>query len=186
VSLPPGTAVVLAAMLAGCLWLALRPPRWLLPDGTARWFGAGMAAALASGFVLATRLGLRGEPGWDEGTMGYMFSAPVLVVLGGSVAAGAASRSFRSGVWACAWAVVLAAPLVIAAWLVEAVAWYQHGRGQLLDGEGGLGVGANLVDVVWWPLIFLTLWALPMGVLGAAAGSSGRAVRQRFKLGNHP
>ena len=31
ITLPPGTAVVLAVMLAGCLWLALRPPRWLLP-----------------------------------------------------------------------------------------------------------------------------------------------------------
>ena len=42
------------------------------------------------------------------------------------------------------------------------MAWHQHGRGLLLDGEGGLGVGANLVDAVWWPLILLTLWALPL------------------------
>jgi hypothetical protein len=186
VSLPPGTAVVLAAILAGCLWLALRTPRWLRPDAKARWFGTGMAVVLASGFVLATRLGLHGVQGWDEGAMGYLFSAPILVVLGGSVAAGAASGSFRSGVWAGAWAVVLAAPLVIAAWLVEAVAWHQHGLGLLLDGEGGRGIGANLVDAVWWPLIFLTLWALPMGVLGAAAGASGRSVKERFKLGKHP
>ena len=34
-------------------------------------------------------------------------------------------------------------------------------------------MGANLVDAVWWPLIFLALWALPMGVLGAAAGRKG-------------
>jgi hypothetical protein len=32
VSLPPVTAVVLAVVLDGCLWLALRPPRWLLGD----------------------------------------------------------------------------------------------------------------------------------------------------------
>jgi hypothetical protein len=185
VSLPPGTAVVLAAILAGCLWLALRPPRWLRPDSKARWFGTGMAVALAAGFLLATRLGLRGEPGWDEGVMGYLFSGPILVVLGGSVAAAAASGSFPSGVRACAWAVVLAGPLVIAGWLVEAVAWYERGRGLLLDGEGALGVGANLVDAVWWPLVFLALWALPLGVLGAAAGASGRSVRQRFRLGKH-
>jgi hypothetical protein len=94
-------------------------------------------------------------------------------------------RSFRSGLWAGAWAVLLAAPLVIATWLVEAVAWHQQGRGLLLDGEGGLGVGANLVDAVWWPLIFLALWALPMGVLGAAAGSAARSVRRRASRGNH-
>jgi hypothetical protein len=185
VSLPPGTAVVLAVVLAGCLWLALRPPRWLLPDRRARWFGAGMAVALAAGFVLAARLGLRGQPGWDEGTMGYLLTAPILVVLTGSALAAAAGRSFRSGVEAGAWAVVLAGPLIVAAWLVEAVAWHQQGRGLLLDGEGGLGVGANLVDAVWWPLIFLTLWALPMGVLGATAGAAARSVRRRFKLGNH-
>jgi hypothetical protein len=186
VSLPPGTAVVLAVALAGCLWLALRPPRWLLGDRRARRFGVGMAVVLAAGFVLASRLGLGGRPGWDEGTMGYLFMAPIVVVLTGSALAAAAGRSFRSGLWACAWAVPLAAPLLIAAWLAEAVAWHAHGRGLLLDGEGGLGVGANLGDAVWWPLIFLTLWAVPMGVLGAAAGRSARSVRQRFKLGKHP
>jgi hypothetical protein len=81
---------------------------------------------------------------------------------------------------------MLAGPLIMAGWLVEAVAWHQRGRGLLLDGEGGFGVGANLVDAVWWPLILLTLWALPLRVLGAAAGASGRSVRQRFNLGRHP
>jgi hypothetical protein len=184
-SLPPGTAVVLAVALAGCLWLALRPPRWLLPDRRARWAGAGMAVALAAGFVLAARLGLRGEPGWDEGTMGYLLTAPILVVLTGSALAAAAGRSFRSGVEAGAWAVVLAGPLIVAAWLVEAVAWHQQGRGLLLDGESGLGVGANLADAVWWPLILLGLWALPMAVLGATAGAAARSVRRRPKLGSH-
>jgi hypothetical protein len=41
----------------------------------------------------------------------------------------------------------------------------------LLDGAGGLGVGANLGNAVWWSLMFLALWAVPLGVLGAAAGS---------------
>jgi hypothetical protein len=184
VSLPPVTAVALAVALAGCLWLALRPPRWLLPDRRARWFGVGMAVALAAGFLLSSRLGLHGEPGWDEGTMGYLITAPLLVVLTGSALAAAAGRSFRSGLWAAAWAVLLAAPLVIAAWLIEAVAWHQQDRGLLLDGEGGFGVGANLVDAVWWPLIFLALWALPMGVLGATAGAAARSVRRRSKRGN--
>jgi hypothetical protein len=77
----------------------------------------------------------------------------------------------RSGPWACAWAVALAAPLLIAAWLAEALRWYQQGRGMLLDGDGALGVGVNLGDGVWWCLTFLVLWALPLGVLGAAGGS---------------
>jgi hypothetical protein len=36
-----------------------------------------------------------------------------------------------------AWAVVLAGPLIVAAWLVEAVAWHEQDLGLLLDGEGG-------------------------------------------------
>jgi hypothetical protein len=94
-------------------------------------------------------------------------------------------RSFRAGLWACAWAVVLDMPLLVAAWLAEALAWHRQ-RGQLLlDGEGGFGlgaslVGANLGDAIWWTLVTLALWALPMGVLGAVARSR-RARRRRAR-----
>ena len=32
-------------------------------------------------------------------------------------------------------------------------------------------IGANLGDAVWWTLLSVLLWALPLGVIGAAAGS---------------
>jgi hypothetical protein len=164
VSLPPETAVVLAAALAGCLWLALRPPRWLLPDRHARSLGIVMAVALAAGVVLTSRL-------QDAGIVGTLLLAPILVLLPGSAVAAAAGRSFRAGLSACAWAAVLGAPLVIAAWLAEALRWYWQGRGLLLDADGGPWmVGANLGDAVWWTLVLLALWALPLGVIGAAAG----------------
>jgi hypothetical protein len=41
-------------------------------------------------------------------------------------------------------------------------------------------MGANLGDAIWWTLIMLVLWALPFGVLGAAAGSA-RARRRRAR-----
>jgi hypothetical protein len=132
-----------------------------------------MAVVVVAGFVLTSRQELRGLPGaGDAGMMSYMLPIPPLVLLTGSAAAAAVGRSFRSGLRACAWAIVLGAPLLVAAWLAEALHWYQQGRGMLLDGEGGIGVGANLDDAVRWTLPGLLLWALPLGVVGAAAGSA--------------
>jgi hypothetical protein len=172
VSLPPVTAAVLAVLLAGCLWLAVRPPLWLLPDRRARRFGVGMAVALVAGFVLTTSRQVLGNPPGTEGMVFYLLIGPILLLLTGSAAASAVGRSFRSGLWACAWAIVLGAPLLIAAWLAETLRWYQQGQGTVLDRAGGLGVGVNLGDAVWWPLVFLAVWALPLGVVGAAAGSA--------------
>jgi hypothetical protein len=63
----------------------------------------------------------------------YLLNGPLLVILPGSAAAAAIGRSFRSGLWACAWAVVLAAPLLIAAWLAEGLRWEQVGREAVLN-----------------------------------------------------
>ena len=184
---PPGTGVslppVLAVLLAGCLWLALRPPRWLLPDRRARRFGIAIAIALVAGFALNSRRELR-EATLDVGILDYLFFVIPGVLLAGSAAAAAVGRSFRAGLRACAWATVLSAPLLLAAWLAEALRWYEQ-RGQLLlDGEGGFGVGGNLVganlgDAIGWTLVALALWALPLGVLGAAGGARARRRRVR-------
>jgi hypothetical protein len=169
-TLSPVTAVVLAVVLAGCLWLAATPPRWLAGDRHGRRFGVAVALVMAAGFVLVSRLEQR-DMTLDAGMMSYLLLAAPAVVLAGSAAAAVAGRSFRSGLAASAWATVLGALLVIVAWLAEAPRWYKQGRGLLLDGDGG-AMGANLGDAIWWTLIVLTLWALPLGVLGAAAGSA--------------
>jgi hypothetical protein len=179
-TLPPGTALFLATALAGCLWLALVPPRWLLAGRVARRFGLAMAAVLVAGFLLQARpglaawLGLGGVVGRNPEVMGYLLFAPLVLVLPGAAVAAAAGRSFRAGLGACAWALVLGAPLIVALWLAEALRVYRQDGGLLLDGDGGfgvIGVGANLGDAVWWTLVVLLLWALSLGVIGAAAGS---------------
>jgi hypothetical protein len=80
---------------------------------------------------------------------------------------------------------VLSLPLLLAAWLAEALHWYQQGRGMLLDGEGGIGVGGNLGNGVGWTLPGLLWWALPLGVLGAAVGSARARRRRSREHGEH-
>jgi hypothetical protein len=171
-TLSPGTAVALAVLLAGCLWLALRPPRWLRPDRLARRFGVAMTLVVVAGFLVTSRLGLSGVDLADAGLMSYLLFIPPLVVLAGSAVAAVAGRSLRSGLWACAWTTVLSVLLVMVAWLAEAPHWHRELGGLLLDADGGVGVGANLGDAVWWTLVVLVLWTMPLGVLGAAAGNA--------------
>ncbi len=71
-TLPPVMAVVLAVVLAGGAWLAVTPPRWLAGDRRGRRVGVAMALVLAAGFVLSSRLALRGVAGLDAGMMGYV------------------------------------------------------------------------------------------------------------------
>jgi hypothetical protein len=160
-TLTPVTAVVLAVVLAAGLWLAVAPPRWLASDRRGRRFGVGIALVVAAGFVLASRLGWRGVDGPDAGMMSYL-----LLV--------------RTGLTACAWATVLGGPLVVVAWLAEAPHWYRQLGGLVLDADSGVGMGANLGDAIWWTLIVLVLWTMPIGVLGAVAGSA-RARRRRAR-----
>ena len=40
-------------------------------------------------------------------------------------------------------------------------------------GPGGWGIGVILGDAVWWPLVFLTLWAVPRGWLARPPGAHG-------------
>src|SRR6266699_2813306 len=43
--------------------------------------------------------------------------------------------------------------------IAACIAFTTPGRGR------GLGMGANLGNAIWWPLVFLLLWALPLGAL---------------------
>jgi hypothetical protein len=142
----------------------------------------GLALAGIAGCLGFTTWYLAGVDLADAGMISYLLFATPSVVLAGSVAAAVTGRSFRAGLWACAWATLLGVPLIIAAWLAEAPHWYRRLGGLLLDADSGVGMGANLGDATWWTLIVLVLWALPLGVLGAAAGS---APGRRRRTGEH-
>ncbi|MFL6220267.1 MAG: hypothetical protein ACJ742_17285, partial [Actinomycetes bacterium] len=57
----------------------------------------------------------------------------------GRVGGGRRDRPVAPGrALACAWATLLGAPLIIAAWLAEAPHWYRQVGGLLLDADGGV------------------------------------------------
>ena len=60
--LPPPAAVYLAAVLAGCLWVAVAPPRWLGANRLAPHLGAAAAVVFAAWFLLSYRLDGDGAP----------------------------------------------------------------------------------------------------------------------------
>jgi hypothetical protein len=159
----PGPAVAGLALagVAGCLALTA----WYVAEypSTYRGYPRFASATLppATAVALATVL---------AGGIGYLLFYPPAILLAGSAVAAAAGRSFHTGIAACAWATMLGALLVIVAWLAEAPRWYRQLGGMLLDSDGGIGMGTNLGDAIWWTLPVLVLWALPLGVLGAAAG----------------
>jgi hypothetical protein len=166
-ALGPAHAIILAVVLAGCLWLALAPPRGLASSRLARRVGLVAALALGAGLLASARV-----DGDQTGVMGYAIFAPVAVFFLGSVIAAAVGRSLRVGVQAAVWTALQAGLLLFAVWLVEAVRWYRIGGSLLLDGEDGHPLGVNLNDAVFWVLVFIPAWALPFGVFGAAIGSA--------------
>jgi hypothetical protein len=109
----------------------------------------------------------------------YLFFAPPLLCCGAGMAAAVASgRSFRAGVQAALWAVVIGALATFVLWMPEALYRYGVDAGQLLDGEDGLPFDNNLHYAIWWCLLWLPAWGLPFGVFGAAAGARKRGAQE--------
>jgi hypothetical protein len=182
--LQPATALFLAALLAGCVWLTLAPPRWLTTTGRLpRGIAIVAAVALGAGLLVVSRLGLRDVAGLDAGIFGYLFGVPIGVVFAGSLLAAAVRRSFRAGVQAAVWTALLASPVIFAIAVSEAVHWYQLHTSLILAGDSVPlhAVGENLRNFTWGLLLF-PLWWLPFGVLGAAVGAAGwRWPRRRLE-----
>ena len=166
-ALGPTHAMLLAAVLAGVLWLTLLPSRALTSHRLARGIGLGGGLGLAAGLLVASRL----PGGADGGALLFLLFAPAVVQFAGAALAARVARSLRAGLQAAAWITLLGAPLLFLVWLPEAVRWYHRGAGLLLDGESDALIGVNLRDAVFWVLVFVPAWTLPFGVIGAAAGA---------------
>jgi hypothetical protein len=177
--LPPANAVFLAAVLAGCLWVAVAAPRSLGTNRLAPHLGVAAAVILVVGHLLLIRASAdpRIEPAVQELVQGlaavWFWFGPVAVFFLPTLAAGLVGRSFRSGLQAGIWAGIASLPLTYALWLHEALRLYATNGGLLWFGDGA-PEGENLSAALFWTLRFAPLLGLPFAVIGAAIGANAR------------
>jgi hypothetical protein len=152
--LPPADAVFLAAVLAGCLWIAVAAPRSPGGNQLAPHLGVAAALVLVVGQLLLIRASYdpdivpAGRQVLDAlGGLWFWFG-PAAVFFVPAFAAGWVGRSFRSGLQAGIWAGIASLPLTYAVWLHEALRLYAIDGGLLWFGDGApegenLRVGAG-------------------------------------------
>jgi len=169
--LPAPAAVYLAVGLAGCLWVALAPPRWLATARRGPYLGAAAAVVFAAWSLLSHR------PEPVEPPLAMVAPLTVVLVLTPFAAfavpafvAGRAGRSLRAGLSAAVWAVIASVPLTYAVWLPEAMRRHAI-DGRTLDGELVAPVGADLASALAFCLGIFPLFGLALGVAGAALGA---------------
>lgn len=164
--LSPALAVVFAAVLSGCLWLALAPPRGLVTDRLAHGFGAAAAMGLGLGLLVTARLG-------GDAAVWVLFGPPAIFFAASALADGI-SQSFHAGVEAAAWIGLIGVPLVFVVWLPESSYRYAIDAQLFFDGDGGYPVGMNLSDAIW---ILVVTPVLSLPVRGDCRGRWRRTIQ---------
>jgi hypothetical protein len=165
-----GAAVHLAAVLAGCLWIAVASPRWLGTSRLAPHLGAA-AVVFAAWFLLSNRTdGTQPPPLLVLGLAAALVVTPIAVFIVPAFVAGRAGRSLGSGLQAAVWTVAAIMPLTYAVWLPEGLRRHAIDR-RLLDGEVVAPVGANLPEALVFCLGIFPVVGLTLGVIGAALGA---------------
>jgi hypothetical protein len=169
--------VFLAAVLAGCLWIAVAAPRSLSSNRLAPHLGVAAAVVLVVGQLLLMRtasyeprIESQGQQLVDLLAALWFWFGPAAVFFVPAFAAGSAGRSFRTGLQAGIWAGIASLPLTYALWLHEALRLYAINGGLLWFGDGA-PEGENLGAALFWSLRFAPLLGLPFAVIGAAIGA---------------
>jgi hypothetical protein len=188
--LPPANAVFLAAVLAGCVWIAVAAPRSLSSNRLAPHLGVAAAVVLVVGQLLLMRaasyeprIESQGQQLVDLLAALWFWFGPATVFFVPAFAAGSAGRSFRAGLQAGIWAGIAALPLTYALWLHEALRLYAINGGLLWFGDGA-PEGENLGAALFWSLRFAPLLGLPFAVIGAAIGA--HTARPPVAAAQHP
>jgi hypothetical protein len=192
--LPPAGAVFLAAILAGCVWIAVATPRSLGTTRLAPHFGVGAALVYVVGLLLLIRAiydprieaGVGDPAAVPAGQQQVGDLALMSLIVGlavacffAALAVGLIDRSFRSGLQAGIWAGIAILPLAYVVWLHEALRLYPVNGGMLFFGDGA-PEGENLGTALTWVLGIPPALGLPFAAIGAALGAwiTGRTVTQ--------
>ena len=164
--LPPARAAFLAVALAGCLWLAVAPPRRLGGSRVAPYLGIGAAVLYCLAVLASERANL------GELVPLLVFFGPTLMFLVPGLIGAAMGRSFRAGVQAGLWAAIAVLPLSWALGLTEASHQYAVKGEWLFAGDvvnAGFIFGFNLLLFALTPTV-----GFPFAVVGATAGALNR------------
>ena len=163
-ALQPSRAVFVALMLSGFLLLALSPPKAMMASSRARWIGVAVGFVLGALFLLSTGF----TQYTNDGTM-FMLFGPGPIFFLGALFVAAVDGSFRSGIQTAVWGATVGSLLTFCIWLLESMRWIQSGAGLLIDNDRVPNMmAANIQDAVFWILIWVPVWCLPIGILGAA------------------
>jgi hypothetical protein len=168
VALGSSASVALAAVLAGCLWLAAAPPRPMTTSRVARWVSVAVGLAVAAGVFASAR-----QDNLEDGPhlLFYLIGAPVTAMFVASAFVAFIDRSFRAGLQATVWTVVMTFLLTFSVYVVEDVRFGRTTGVSLLDGDATGGGRLALHDAIVWVLAFQFVWVVPFGVLGAGLGA---------------
>lgn len=172
--LPPGSAIILAVVLAVCLRVALLAPARNGRDRGAIRLGTGAALLYVGGFLLLTRAAYT-LPEQVRQTVAvlaamWLLLAPATVFFFVSLAASSIGQSFRSGVRAGVWAGAVGIPLAYSIWLYESLHMYTINGGLLLFGDGA-PEAENLQAALTFCLLTVVVFGAPFAVFGAAVGA---------------
>jgi hypothetical protein len=163
---PSGSAAVLTGVLAGCLWLAVAPPRPLVGSRLAPHLGAGAAVVFALGVLASNRLSGEGLPAL------WLLFGPMLTFAAAASIAAAVGRSFRAGVRAGVWTAIAVMPLTLALGVFEALRQYAANGTWLFAGDttsAGFNLGFAFATSIAIPLI-----GFPFAVFGATVAATLR------------
>ncbi len=164
-ALEPSRAVFFALMLSGFLVLVLSPPKAMMESRRARRVGVGVGFVHGALFLQATGF----TQYTNSGALVYVVVGPAFMLFLGAILVAGIDGSFRSGIQTAVWGATVGSLLTFSIWLLESMRWTQSGAGLLLANDHVPNLmAANIQDATFWILIWIPVWCLPIGILGAA------------------